>query len=83
MQLIINILAAYFFAYNFVIINEFVKTIKKIFKINHTTRLKPIDCVYCLSCWTSLVLFCSPDIAANLMFVFFGTGYLAYKLENI
>lgn len=81
-QLIIIILTAYFFALNFVVINQIPKTIKKILKIHHTKRLKPIDCVYCLSCWSALVLYFAPEQMVNCLFVFFTAGILSHILTK-
>lgn len=81
-QLIIIILTAYFFALNFITINAHPQTIKKILKINHTRRLKPIDCIYCLSCWTALGLYFVPEQVVNCLFVFFTTGIVAHIMTK-
>lgn len=63
MYLIILIISAYCSAWCVVNIIDPSNFIKKLLKLNRTTRLKPIDCVQCLSFWFTFVLFLFPSLA--------------------
>ena len=55
--------------------------IKKGFKMKYGSRLKPFDCVTCLSVWIAVVLFFSPDIISEFLIVIFGAGFIGNKVK--
>ena len=77
----INAIAAYFFAYYFVNIFDGAILIKRIFKINPTKRLKPFDCVQCLSVWSALLFLFLPCELVQCIAVLFGAGFLSIKIK--
>lgn len=76
----ITLLAAYFFSYYFVNVAMIPNAIKKGFGLSKGTRIKPFDCVTCLSVWSAVALYFFPEIA-NFFFVIFGAGFLGNKLK--
>jgi len=81
MELIIKLCSAFFFAYYFVEIALIPSAIKKGFKMKPGTRIKPFDCVSCLSVWTACVLYFVPLEVSKFMLLMFGAGYLGAKLK--
>jgi len=79
--MILNILGAILFSYYFIAIAGIPNAIKRILKMKAGARLKPIDCMTCLSAWTSLFLFFSPDIYSQVAVVMFGAGYIGSKFK--
>lgn len=81
MDLIIMGLAGFFFAYYFVNVAKIIYLIKKIWVIPFEQRIKPFDCVTCLSVWTSVVLFFMPIEVSQFLLVIFGAGFLGQKIK--
>lgn len=79
--MIIKIIASILFSYYFVNIAGIPAKIKKIYDMRPHQRLKPFDCVTCLSAWVGLVLFFAPDVVSNCMLVMFASGYIGSKLK--
>jgi hypothetical protein len=79
--MILNILAAILFSYYFIAIAGIPQAVKRIFKMKAGARLKPFDCMTCLSAWTALVLFFCPDVASQVGVVMFGAGYIGSKFK--
>lgn len=74
-------LAAFLFAYYFVNVAGVPQAIKKGFKMMPHQRIKPIDCVTCLSVWTAVILFMLPIQVTYFIGVTFGAGYLGLKMK--
>jgi hypothetical protein len=74
-------LAAFLFAYYFVNVAGIPQAIKKGFKMMPHQRLKPFDCVTCLSVWTAVTLFMLPIEVTYFFGVTFGAGYLGLKMK--
>jgi hypothetical protein len=74
-------LAAFLFAYYFVNVAGIPQAIKKGFKMMPHQRLKPFDCVTCLSVWTAITLFMLPIQVTYFIGVTFGAGYLGLKMK--
>ena len=74
-------LAAFLFAYYFVNVAGVPQAIKKGFKMMPHQRIKPIDCVTCLSVWTSVILFMLPIEVTYFIGAAFGAGYLGLKMK--
>lgn len=81
MRNILVIIAAITFSYNFVVINSLANVMKKVLHIPHYQRVRPFDCFYCLSAWTALALYFTPDAVLYPFAVFFVTATIAYKLS--
>ena len=77
-----TILAAFLFAYYFVNIAMIPTAIKRGFKMHPGTRIKPFDCVSCLSAWTAAVLYFMPKDVVEFMCIMFGAGLLGNKLSK-
>jgi hypothetical protein len=80
--MILNILAAILFSYYFIAIAGIPQAVKRRLKFKAGSRLKPFDCMTCLSAWTALLLFFLPDVYSQCMVVMFGAGYLASKVKS-
>jgi hypothetical protein len=50
-------------------------------KLKWHQRLKPFDCMTCLSAWTALLLFILPPVYSEIAVVMFGAGYLGSKIK--
>ena len=79
--MITKIFAAVFFSYYFVNIAGISSKIKQFFKMKAGARLKPFDCVTCLSAWTGLALFLLPEFYSQLLCVMFISGYVGSKMK--
>ena len=79
--MIVKILSAIFFAYYFINIAGIPNKIKQILKFKPGQRLKPFDCIYCLSAWSGLALFFLPDAISEATLIMFVSGYIASKLK--
>ena len=77
----ITVLAAFFLAYYFVNVAKIVYIIKKIWAIPFERRMKPFDCVTCLSVWLAIVLFFLPQEVSIFIAVIFGAGFLGQKIK--
>ena len=75
------ILAAFFFAYYFVEVARIIYFIKKVWKIPFDKRMKPFDCVTCLSVWTAVLLYFLPIEVSQFICVIFAAGFLGQKIK--
>ena len=75
------ILAAFFFAYYFVEVARIIYVIKKVWKIPFEKRMKPFDCVTCLSVWTAVLLYFLPIDVSQFICVIFAAGFLGQKIK--
>ena len=74
-------LAAFFFAYYFVEVAKIIYFIKKVWQIPFEKRIKPFDCVTCLSVWTAVVFYFLPFELVQFICVIFGAGFLGQKIK--
>ena len=79
--MIVNLLAGFFFSYYFVNVAGFPNAIKAGFKMKRGARLKPFDCVTCLSVWSSAALFFLPHIYSEFLCIIFGAGFIGQKIK--
>ena len=79
--MIVNILAAFFFAYYFVNVAGIPSAIKKGFGMMPHQRLKPFDCVTCLSVWSAVVFYFLPTELTNFLFIIFCAGFIGQKIK--
>lgn len=80
-HILLIVLASYVFSYYFVNIAGIPHWIKK--KLNYPwgKRLKPFDCVTCLSVWIALILFFTPVLIVKFIAVIFTAGFVGYKIR--
>ncbi len=74
---LIKLIAAFFTAYY--LVNVIVLKLKVRLKIQR--RVKPFDCTVCLSVWIALGLMLLPAEISHWLFVLFGAGFLAQKIQ--
>ena len=79
--MITNILGAFFFAYYFVNVAGIPSAIKKGFGMMPHQRIKPFDCVTCLSVWSAVVLYLLPTGVSEFLLVCFGAGFIGQKIK--
>lgn len=78
----ITILGAFLFSYYFVNIAGFPSAIKKYFKMPFGARIKPLDCVTCLSVWSAVALYFMPNYVSEFIAVIFGAGFIGYLFSK-
>ena len=74
-------LASFTFAYYFVQIAGIPAWIKKKLNYPFGKRLKPLDCVTCLSVWIAVILFFTPVLIVKFIAVIFTAGFVGYKIK--
>lgn len=77
--MLVTLIAAFCTAYYFV--NVAMPPLKRAFKILPGKRIKPFDCVQCLSVWLALVLYFAPHDIAQVLAVIFGAGFISIKIK--
>lgn len=81
-ELIYRSMVGFLFAYYFVNVAGIPMAIKKGFKYPPHKRMKPFDCVTCLSVWTSLAFnLLLPYFAIKLIFWIFFAGFIGNKIK--
>jgi len=76
MKMMTIILAAFLFSYYFIEIALFPNAIKRALKIPYTQRIKPFDCVTCLSVWIAVLLWFAPHYVTDFTATVFGAGFI-------
>ena len=79
--MISNILAAFLFSYYFVNIAGIPNAVKKGFSMMPHQRIKPFDCVTCLSVWLAVALYFLPSEVSNFLTIIFGAGFIGSKIK--
>jgi hypothetical protein len=74
-------IAAFTFAYYFVKVLDGAMILKRIFRLNPNKRLKPFDCVQCLTVWSALLFYYMPIELIQVIAVIFGAGFLSIKIK--
>ena len=77
----ITALAGFLFAYYFVNVAGIPSAIKKGFSMMPHQRLKPFDCVTCLSVWSSVAFYLLPSEVSYFVAIIFGAGFLGTKIK--
>ena len=77
----IKLLAAFLFAYYFVNVAMLANFIKKYLKFPPYKRLKPLDCVTCLSVWFACVLYFLPIEVSQFITIAFGAGFIGTRIK--
>lgn len=81
MTYIITVIAAVTFSYYFVEVLALHKIIKRFYNYAPGKRLKPLDCVQCLSVWVCLLLLMLPDVITYFTATLFTAGYIGRKIK--
>jgi len=68
------ILSAWLFSYYFVSVAQIPSAIKRGFKMHPGRRLKPFDCVTCLSVWVAVALYFAPAEWVRFIAIVFAAG---------
>ena len=81
MDKLIIIVASISFSYYFINITGIPSAIK--FRLNFTRfqRLRPFDCLTCLSVWVAVILFFMPTIASEFIATIFLSGIIANNIK--
>jgi hypothetical protein len=79
--MIVNILAGFLFSYYFVNIAGIPNAIKKGFSMMPHQRIKPFDCVTCLSVWSSVAFYLLPTQLVEFICIIFASGFLGSKIK--
>jgi hypothetical protein len=77
----ITILAAWLFAYYFVKVALLPNKIKSLYNIPFTKRIKPFDCVTCLSVWSAAILYFLPIEISQFLVITFGAGFIGQIIK--
>lgn len=77
----ITILAAWLFAYYFVKVAMIPNKLKSALMLPHTKRIKPFDCVTCLSAWVAALLYFLPIEVSQFLFVTFAAGFIGQIIK--
>ena len=77
----IQALAGFLFSYYFVNVAGIPSAIKRGFEMKAGARLKPFDCVTCLSVWMAVVFYFIPEKYSVFTAIAFGAGFLGQKIK--
>ncbi len=80
-EVIIRMLAAFATAYAFVVILQGDLIIKKRLQMKQHERLKPLDCVPCLSFWVAICYAFLPIEIVALLLSCFGAAFIGNKIS--
>jgi hypothetical protein len=78
-SLLIKVLAAVSVAFYLVEVYGLGWKVKRILK--RDGRVKPFDCLYCLSGWIGLLFYFLPTVAAEIALAMFGAALLSNHLK--
>ena len=79
--MLITAIAGFCTAYYFVNVLQAPMRIKRAFKLDPVKRIKPFDCVQCLSVWLTVALFFLPGGVSEFLAVAFGAGFIGSKVQ--
>lgn len=74
-------IAGFCTAYYFVNVVQAPMRIKRVLKLEPMKRIKPFDCVQCLSVWLTGALFFLPVEVSQFLAVSFGAGFISTKIQ--
>ena len=74
-------IAAFTFAYYFINVFNGHIILKRIFKIPLVKRLRPFDCIQCLTVWSALTFILLPVHIVEIIAVIFGAGFISIKIK--
>ena len=70
------IVSAFLFSYYFVNVAMIPNAIKRGFKMHPGTRIKPFDCVTCLSVWSAAGFYFMPQQWLEFIAIIFAAGFI-------
>ena len=74
-------IAAFCLAYYIVNVVQLSMAIKRTSELDPHKRMKPIDCVQCLSVWLAVVLYFLPIEISQCLAVIFGAGFISTRIK--
>lgn len=74
-------IAAFCTAYYIVNVVQLHMAIKRAFNLDPLLRIKPVDCVQCLSVWFALILYFLPIELSQALGTIFLTGFISTKIK--
>lgn len=77
----LTILSAFLFSYYFVNVAGIAQAIKKGFKMQPGARIKPFDCVTCLSVWSAAGFYFMPERWVEFIAIIFGAGFIGKLIK--
>lgn len=75
------IVASISFAYYFIEVAGIPHWIKRKLNLHRFARIKPLDCLTCLSVWVAVILFFLPVIAPQFIATIFLSGIIANNIK--
>ena len=81
MDKLLIIVASISFSYYFIEIAGIPSFIKRKLNFGRFQRLKPLDCLTCLSVWVAVILFFMPAIAPEFIATIFLSGIIANNIK--
>jgi hypothetical protein len=76
-------IAALSFSYYFVNVLDGAMIIKRLLWLDPAQRLKPFDCLTCLSVWTTLLFYFLPKYIIEPIALSFSVGLIAILLSKV
>jgi hypothetical protein len=73
--------AGFLVAYYFVNVAGFHMLIKKSLRLPIESRIKPFDCVVCLSVWLSVILYFLPVEISQFLTIVFAAGFISTRVK--
>jgi hypothetical protein len=81
MDKLIIIIASISFSYYFIHIAGIPFWIKRKLNFGRFQRLKPLDCLTCLSVWVAIILFFCPILTSQFLATIFLSGIIANNIK--
>lgn len=74
-------IAAFCMAYYTVNVLQLHMRIKRAWKLDPNKRIKPIDCVQCLSVWIAVILWFCPLSVVEFLAMAFSAGFISTRVK--
>lgn len=79
--MLITAIAGFCLAYYFVNVLQAPMRIKRAFKLPPAKRIKPFDCVQCLSVWLTVIIYFLPVQYQQFIAAIFLAGFISTKVQ--
>ena len=73
--------AGFLVAYYFVNVSGFHQVLKKLIKAHPQERVRPFDCVVCLSVWLAVILYFMPEEISQFLTIVFAAGFISTRIK--